>query len=85
MWGQSILRPLFLRVVVGGFLFGALYAGARYGSPVSGGLAGAFLLEPAVVFPESRTEMVLGTNLPLSAIVFFHPDCVHHKATDAST
>jgi adenylate cyclase len=42
MWGQSILRPLFLRVVVGGFLFGALYAGARYGSPVSGGLAGAF-------------------------------------------
>jgi adenylate cyclase len=40
MSGQSILRPLLLRIV-GGFLAGALYAGTRYGSPVSGGLAGA--------------------------------------------
>ena len=36
----SILR-LFLPRIVGGFLAGGLYAGARYGSPVSGGLAGA--------------------------------------------
>ena len=41
MPGQSILR-FFLVRVVGAFLGGALYAGARYGSPVSGGLAGAF-------------------------------------------
>jgi hypothetical protein len=40
MSGQSILR-FFLLLIVGGFLFGALYAGTRYGSPVSGGLAGA--------------------------------------------
>ena len=40
MSGQSILR-LFLPRIVAGFLVGALYAGARYGSPVSGGLAGA--------------------------------------------
>jgi adenylate cyclase len=40
MSGQSILR-LFLPRIVLGFLVGALYAGARYGSPVSGGLAGA--------------------------------------------
>ena len=36
----SILRFFLLRIV-GGFLAGALYAGARYGSPVSGGVAGA--------------------------------------------
>jgi adenylate cyclase len=40
MSGQSILRHLLLRIV-GGFLVGALYAGAWYGSPASGGLAGA--------------------------------------------
>jgi hypothetical protein len=40
MSGQSILR-LFLPRVVGAFLVGALYAGTFYGSPVSGGLAGA--------------------------------------------
>jgi adenylate cyclase len=38
--GQSILR-LFLPRVVGAFLLGALYAGARYGSPATGGLVGA--------------------------------------------
>jgi adenylate cyclase len=37
---QSILR-LFLPRVLAAFLGGALYAGTRYGSPVSGGLAGA--------------------------------------------
>lgn len=36
----SILRFFLLRIV-GGFLVGALYAGVRYGSPVSGGVAGA--------------------------------------------
>jgi adenylate cyclase len=40
MPGQSILR-LFLPRVAGAALLGALYAGARYGSPTSGGLAGA--------------------------------------------
>ena len=40
MPGQSILR-LFVPRIVAGFLLGALYAGALYGSPVSGGLAGA--------------------------------------------
>jgi hypothetical protein len=40
MSGQSILRFLLWRIVAG-FLVGALYAGTRYGSPVSGGLAGA--------------------------------------------
>jgi adenylate cyclase len=40
MSGQSILRFLLWRIVAG-FLIGALYAGTRYGSPVSGGLAGA--------------------------------------------
>src|SRR6185437_272012 len=40
MPGQSILR-LFLPRVVGAFLLGALYAGARYGSPATGGLVGA--------------------------------------------
>jgi adenylate cyclase len=40
MSGQSILR-LFLPRIVVGFLIGALYAGTRYGSPVSGALAGA--------------------------------------------
>jgi adenylate cyclase len=40
MSGRSILR-LFLPRIVAGFLVGVLYAGARYGSPVSGGLAGA--------------------------------------------
>ena len=40
MSGQSILRFFLPRIVVG-FLVGALYAGTRYGSPVSGGLAGA--------------------------------------------
>ena len=40
MSGQSILR-FFLPRIVAGFLVGVLYAGARYGSPVSGGLAGA--------------------------------------------
>ena len=36
----SILRFFLLRIV-GGFLAGVLYAGVRYGSPVSGGVAGA--------------------------------------------
>ena len=40
MPGHSILR-FFLSRIVAGFLVGALYAGARYGSPLSGGLAGA--------------------------------------------
>src|SRR5262245_8252430 len=40
MSSQSILRFFLPRIVLG-FLVGALYAGARYGSPVSGGLAGA--------------------------------------------
>jgi adenylate cyclase len=40
MRGQSILR-LFLPRIVAGFLIGVLYAGAWYGSPVIGGLAGA--------------------------------------------
>ena len=40
MSDQSILR-LFLPRIAAGFLFGVLYAGALYGSPVSGGLAGA--------------------------------------------
>lgn len=40
MSGQPLLR-LFLPRVVGALLVGALYAGTRYGSPVSGGLAGA--------------------------------------------
>jgi hypothetical protein len=40
MSGQSILR-FFLPRIVAGFLIGALYAGALYGSPVTGGLAGA--------------------------------------------
>lgn len=40
MSGQSILR-FFPSRIVAGFLIGALYAGARYGSPASGGLAGA--------------------------------------------
>ena len=40
MPGHSILR-FFLSRVVGAFLGGAVYAGARYGSPLSGGLAGA--------------------------------------------
>jgi len=40
MSGQSILRHFLPRIVVS-FLVGALYAGALYGSPVSGGLAGA--------------------------------------------
>jgi adenylate cyclase len=40
MSDQPILR-LFLPHIVAGFLVGVLYAGARYGSPVSGGLAGA--------------------------------------------
>ena len=40
MWRQSNLRPLLWRIVAG-FLIGATYAGARYGSPASGGLAGA--------------------------------------------
>jgi adenylate cyclase len=40
MSGQPLLR-LFLPRVVRAFLAGALYAGTRYGSPVSGGLAGA--------------------------------------------
>ena len=39
MSGQSILRLLLWRTVAG-FLISALYAGARYGSPVSG-VAGA--------------------------------------------
>jgi adenylate cyclase len=37
---QSLLR-LFLPRIVAGFLVGALYAGTRYGSPVSGAFAGA--------------------------------------------
>src|SRR5262249_25549185 len=40
MPGQSILR-LFLPRMVAGFLLGVPYAGALYGSPVSGGVAGA--------------------------------------------
>jgi adenylate cyclase len=40
MSGQQLLR-LSLPRIVAAFLGGALYAGARYGSPVSGGLAGA--------------------------------------------
>ena len=40
MPGQSILRFVLLRMF-GGFLIGALYAGARYGSPATGGLVGA--------------------------------------------
>jgi adenylate cyclase len=40
MSGQSIFRFVLL-LGVGGFIFGALYAGARYGSPASGGLGGA--------------------------------------------
>jgi adenylate cyclase len=40
MPGQSILR-LYLSRTVAAFLGAALYAEARYGSPVSGGLAGA--------------------------------------------
>jgi adenylate cyclase len=40
MSAQSILR-FYLRIVVGSFLVGALYAGVRYGSPVTGGLGGA--------------------------------------------
>ena len=39
MSSQSI--RFFLPRILMGFLVGALYAGARYGSPVSGGLAGA--------------------------------------------
>jgi len=40
MSGQSILRFFLLRIVAGS-LIGVLYAGAWYGSPVGGGLAGA--------------------------------------------
>ncbi len=40
MPGQSILR-FFLSLIAGAALAGALYAWALYGSPVSGGLAGA--------------------------------------------
>ena len=40
MAGQSLLR-FYLWRTVAAFLGGALYAGSRYGSPVSGGLAGA--------------------------------------------
>ena len=40
MSNQSILRFSLPRILVG-FVAAALYAGARYGSPVSGGLAGA--------------------------------------------
>jgi hypothetical protein len=39
MSSQSVLR-LFLPRIVLGFLIGAFYAGARYGSPMSGGLTG---------------------------------------------
>jgi adenylate cyclase len=71
MPGQSILR-LFLPRIVAGFLLGALYAGARYGSPVSGGLAGAlcsvgiFLLEGFVLRRNSG-----GIIRPLPFLAYF--------------
>jgi adenylate cyclase len=40
MYPQPIFRFVLVRIV-GAFLAGALYAGVRYGSPVSGGLAAA--------------------------------------------
>ena len=40
MRSKSILRYSLFRIVAG-FLVGVLYAGTRYGTPVSGGLAGA--------------------------------------------
>ena len=68
---QSILR-LFLPRVAGAFLGGALYAGARYGSPISGGLAGALCAASFI----SLEAFVLRRNSggfirPLPFLVYF--------------
>jgi adenylate cyclase len=67
----SILRPLLVRVVAG-FLIGALYAGAQYGSPVTEGMVGA-LLSPGFYALE---RFVLRRNAgglirPLPFLVYF--------------
>jgi adenylate cyclase len=71
MWRQSNLRPLLWRIAAG-FLIGTTYAGARYGSPVSGGLAGALLA--ASLF--SLERLVLRRNAgglirPLPFLAYF--------------
>ena len=71
MPGQSILRFVLLRMF-GGFLIGALYAGARYGSPATGGLVGAscaasfVLLERLVLRRNSG-----GFIRPLPFLIYF--------------
>src|SRR6516165_157962 len=65
------LRPLLWRIAAG-FLIGTIYAGARYGSPVSGGLAGALLA--ASLF--SLERLVLRRNAgglirPLPFLAYF--------------
>jgi hypothetical protein len=71
MWRQSYVRPLLWRIVAG-LLIDTTYAGARYGSPVSGGLAGALLA--ASLF--SLERLVLRRNAgglirPLPFLAYF--------------
>ena len=40
-WREPVVRSLLWRVVFGGLLIGALYAGIRYGSPATGAMVGA--------------------------------------------
>ena len=42
-WREPLLRSLLWRVVFGGLLIGALYAGIRYGTPATGAMVGALM------------------------------------------